>query len=67
MPYIDTSHWHAFAEHPEPSQVSCEEAGGRNPPPGWQDMTWEDAASEVEAELREMLRHAEQAAGECYD
>ncbi|GHG79859.1 hypothetical protein GCM10012319_32150 [Comamonas sp. KCTC 72670] len=61
---------HSYAEHPERSFVLCEREDGHAGLHRWRDVEWDDAPSEeaaVEAELRELMRCAEQAAGERWD
>lgn len=58
---------HSYAEHPERSWVLCEREDGHEGRHRWRDFEWDDSATEAEAELREMLRRAEQAAGERYE
>ncbi|WP_148712873.1 hypothetical protein [Corallococcus sp. AB030] len=69
MPEAHRSPCPAYAEHPDRSWVLCEreyEHEGRH---RWRDMEWDCLTPEVEAEaeLRELLRQAEQAAGERYE
>ncbi|NOK05789.1 hypothetical protein HNV27_30175 [Myxococcus xanthus] len=61
---------HGYAEHPDRSFVLCEREDGHAGLHRWRDFEWDDAPSaeqEAEAELRELLRRAEQAAGEWWD
>ncbi|WNM70430.1 hypothetical protein [Myxococcus phage Mx4 ts27htf-1hrm-1] len=58
---------HAFTEHPDTAWVLCELRHGHEGKHRAQGIEWDDVADEVEAELRELLRRAEQAAGETYE
>ncbi|RKH19167.1 hypothetical protein D7X74_07710 [Corallococcus sp. CA047B] len=60
----------AFTEHPERSWVLCEreEGEGHEGKHRWRAFEWESTPEEeVLAEERELLRRAEQAAGEHYE
>ncbi|SDE53540.1 hypothetical protein [Myxococcus virescens] len=58
---------HAYTEDPERAWVLCELRYGHEGKHRAGDIEWDDEANEVEAELRELLRRAEQAAGEEYE
>ncbi|QSQ24887.1 hypothetical protein JY651_08090 [Pyxidicoccus parkwayensis] len=58
---------HAFAEHPERSWVLCEREDGHEGAHRWRDFEWLDEVDDITAEERELLRRAEQEAGERYE
>ncbi|NTX57952.1 hypothetical protein [Myxococcus sp. CA039A] len=57
---------HAFAEHPDRTWVLCEREDMHEGPHRWRDLEWTDAVDDVTAEERELIRRAEQDAGESY-
>ncbi|MCP3065878.1 hypothetical protein LXT21_44660 [Myxococcus sp. K38C18041901] len=58
---------HAYAEHPEKSWVLCEREDGHTGPHQWRDHEWTDAVDDTTAMERELIRRAEQDAGERYE
>lgn len=58
---------HAYAEHPEKSWVLCELDDGHEGRHRCKDFEWDDAVDDTTAEERELMRRAEQAAGERYE
>ncbi|WP_147444727.1 hypothetical protein [Corallococcus sp. CA053C] len=69
MPVARATPCPAYAEHPDMSWVLCEREDGHEGRHRRQDFEWDCGTPEEEvlAEERELLRRAEQAAGENYE